>query len=345
MSVCPVSPHDTSACPASPSDKRLAVCAALLLAAASLLAGCSGNARPVPKAVFIVVDGIPADVVESVPTPAIDAIAAQGGYTRAWLGGDTGSETESPTVSAVGYQSLITGTWANKHGVLDNEAGNPDYRYWDIFRIAKAQDPPLHTAIFSTWQDNRTKLVGDGLASAGGHKIDYAYDGLELDTSRFPHEGGDPELDEYIALIDDAVALEAARYLRASGPDLSWVYLQYTDDVGHRFGDGPQMAAAVQAMDRRIAQIARAVAERSGEDWLILVTTDHGRDDADGREHGGQSARERTIWIATNSHRLNRRFKENPAIVDILPSIAAHLRIDIPVEVAAELDGRPFIDP
>jgi len=318
----------------------------LIIVLLVVLSACSADEKaPVPKAVFIILDGITADTVERLPTPHLDALAAEGGYTRSFVGGEVGGPSESPTVSAVGYQSLITGTWANKHNVYDNDVNDPDYGYWDIFRIAKHHDPMLTTAVFSTWEDNRTKLLGDGLAAAGGHKIDYAFDGLENDSDRYPHVGGDPELDEYISDIDDAVAAEAARYLRAEGPDLSWVYLQYTDDAGHRYGDGPDMDAAVQAMDRHVGEITGALAQRSGEDWLVVVTTDHGRDAIDGREHGEQSERERTTWIVTNSRRLNARFANSPPIVDILPSIAAHLGLEIPPAVAAKLDGESFIDP
>ena len=84
---------------------------------------------PSPKVVFVIVDGIPADVIERVPTPAIDAIAAVGGYGRATVGGPIGTVGETPTISAPGYMSLVTGTWANKHNVYDNYGISPDYDY------------------------------------------------------------------------------------------------------------------------------------------------------------------------------------------------------------------------
>ncbi|MEZ5027997.1 MAG: hypothetical protein R2765_04345 [Ferruginibacter sp.] len=43
-------------------------------------------AQPNKKALFVG-DGIPADVVEKVNTPNLDAIAKVGGYTRAHVGG------------------------------------------------------------------------------------------------------------------------------------------------------------------------------------------------------------------------------------------------------------------
>lgn len=296
-----------------------------------------------PKALFIIVDGIPADVLESAATPYIDAIASAGGYARAYVGGEAGGPSESPTVSAVGYNSLLTGTWANKHNVYTNGIENPDYQYWDVFRMAKSHDPNLQTALFSTWEDNRTKLIGEGLPQAGGRKLDYFFDGFENDLQRFPHDEGS----QYIRHIDALVSNEAARHVSETGPDLSWVYLQYTDDVGHRFGDGDELDSAVSVMDGNIGKIWRAVQLRQAserEDWLVIVTTDHGRNIETGRSHGGQTERERTIWIATNSSRLNENFYERPAIVDILPSITTHLGIEMPDEIARQLDGASFID-
>ena len=298
--------------------------------------------QKVPKTVFIIVDGIPADVLEKANTPYIDEISAEGAYTHAYVGGDIGTSNESPTISAVGYQSLLTGTWANKHNVYDNSPKAVNYHYWDIFRLAKNHDKNLQTAIFSTWLDNRTVLLGDGLPAAGGKKFDYHFDGFELDEQRFPHDANK----KYIQKIDQLVASEAANYIVAKGPDLSWVYLEYTDDVGHKLGDSDEQIQAVEWTDGQVAKIWQSLKTRmaeQNEDWLIIVTTDHGRDVLTGKHHGGQSARERTTWIATNAKQLNSRFNNTPAIVDILPSIATFMHITIPTDIAAQLDGQSFI--
>ena len=313
-----------------------------LTGALLLFAGSSIHAAT-PKAVFILLDGIPADLVESVSTPFFDEIAKDGGYARAYVGGQAGGASESPTVSAVGYNSLLTGTWANKHRVYSNQIRSPDYRYWDIFRLVKQHNPVLNTALFSTWEDNRTKLLGHGRPEAGGDKLDYYFDGFENDEQRFPYD----EAREYIKQIDDLVSREAARYLAQHGPDLSWVYLEFTDDIGHLYGDGDEMAAAITLMDTNVGRIWRSVQARQqaeDEDWLVLITTDHGRDALTGKSHGGQTDRERTIWIATNSTALNEHFRNLPGIVDILPSILTHLEIAVPQAVSEQFDGKSFID-
>ena len=315
----------------------------VLTAIVLLLLSVSAGAGERPKVVIVLIDGIPADVVESVSTPALDDIAGESGYTRAYVGGTPGEPSESPTVSSVGYSSLMTGTWSYKNNVWSNAIEAPNYDYWDMFRVAKHHDSQLVTSIYSTWTDNRTKLIGDGLPAAGGAKLDHYVDGFDLDTERFPV---DPDSD-YIREIDTVVADAAAAHIEEVGPDLSWVYLQYTDDVAHLYGDSPEFAAAVQFMDQQTGKIWRAVQEREAahdEDWLVIVTTDHGRDAATGKDHGEQSERERTIWVVTNSDRLNERFYQYPAIVDILPSVAAHLGLTMPDEIRAQLDGQSFID-
>ena len=315
-----------------------------------LLAGCcwalvamSQSGARAKKVLFVIADGIPADVIERIHPPHLEEIALAGKYMRAHVGGDKDTYSETPTISAVGYNSLLTGTWVNKHNVWGNDIKAPNYRYWNIFRLLKDQYPDKKTAVFSSWTDNRTKLVGENLPDAGNIHLDYHADGYELDTVNFPHD----RARDFKHRIDEKVTDEAAANIRAHAPDLSWVYLEYTDDMGHMHGDGPEFDSAVTKMDAQVGRLWAAIRYREQhykEDWLIVITTDHGRDEATGRGHGGQSTRQRTTWIVLNDPHLNdyARFY-TPGIVDIMPTIARFLQVRVPDNIAWETDGIPLI--
>jgi predicted AlkP superfamily pyrophosphatase or phosphodiesterase len=296
------------------------------------------------KIVFLILDGIPAQDLERVATPNLDQIASQGGYSRAYTGGLAGGYSESPTISAVGYNTLLTGTWAHKHQVWGNGIKAPNYQYWTIFRYLREVRPDAKVAIFSTWQDNRTKLLGENLPQTNFLRLNQSLDGLELDTLRYPHDSQS----DYIHRIDQRVAEEAADYLRNQGPDLTWVYLQYTDDMGHRHGRSSELDAAIEKADAQVGLIWQAVQERQqkGEDWQLWITTDHGRKEPDGKGHGGQSDAEREIWISTNAKDLNARFHSGQAaMVDLLPSMIRFFNLVVSERQERELDGVPLIGP
>ncbi len=323
--------------------KNLLVAACLVVVA---LQSCTKKESQAPvekKAIFVILDGIPADVLDTVPTPNLDKIIAEGGITKAIMGGEKDAYSQTPTISAVGYNTVLTGVWANKHNVWGNSIKDPNYHYPTLFRLLKDNNPEKKVAIYSTWLDNRTKLVGDGLPQTGNLAIDYHFDGLEKDTVSYPHD----EERTYIHLIDEEVSKKAAEEILEKSPDLTWMYLEFTDDMSHKFGNSPQYVDAIKKADVQIGRVWDAIKQREdkfNEDWLIVLTTDHGRED-NGYGHGGQSDRERSVWIATNFPETNSHFDEIGATVDIFPSIANFLELGIPKEQAMELDGVPFIGP
>lgn len=302
---------------------------------------CTSLFAKTKKAVYIIIDGVPADQIERLHTPAIFDIASRGAYGRAYTGGEIGGYSQTATISAIGYTNLLTSTWFNKHNVGGNSNLQPNYNYWTIFRIAKEQPKDYKTAIYSSWTDNRTVLVGEGKKETNNLKIDYVKDGYDLDTIRFPKK----EKDLHIFDIDEQISKDAAEGIRKDAPDLSWVYLWYTDDAGHIAGNGAFFDEYVRKADNQVARIWEAVKYREAnfdEEWMVVVTTDHGRGE-NGHGHGGQSWRERTTWVSTNVQ-VNSHFTSGSlAITDVAPSICRFMGFEVPQPVLWEQDGMPFI--
>ena len=317
----------------------------LLFIFISVMFGATAFPQAKPKVVIVIADGIPADVIERLRPAALMEIAHAGFYTRAFVGGGRGDYTETPTISAPGYTDLFTGTWGYKHNVWDNGHQHPNYHYPTLFRLLKTARPESRTAIFSTWTDNRTVLLGAGLPQTDYLKIDDVYDGYELDTLQYPHD----RRRNYIHQIDERVIAEADSVIRTKAPDLSWIYLEYTDDIGHGTGTGVLFDSAVLLLDGQMKKIRDAIRFReltSNENWLLVITTDHGRDSVTGRNHGGQSDRERTTWMILNQPDSNRYVSTSgAAIVDIYPTAAHFLRIPLPLDLTEELDGIPLTGP
>ena len=115
------------------------------------------------------------------------------------------------------------------------------------------------------------------------------------------------------------------------------MYLEFTDDMGHRYGDSEPFHEAIRLMDDQMGRLWKAIQYREknfAEDWMLVITTDHGRDAATGKGHGGQSDRERSTWMVTNAKNRNVQFTSTPGIVDIMPTLARHLDITLPKELS-----------
>lgn len=279
-------------------------------------AACAPDART-PKVLIIGIDGVRPDVLADVPTPHIDRLIATGSFSDSAL-------TGLPTISGPGWSSMLIGVRPAKHGVLNNDFTTNRYAaYPDLFSRIEQVRPALETYAVADW----LPLVS---TDAGGPLIGRADSVVVLNG----YDLGWPEADSIAATL-------AAAYLREADPDLAFVYLGNPDETSHHdesIGEGYR--AAIALADRHVGWLIAALRSRptyGAEDWLVLVSTDHGRR-ADGG-HGGESPEERIIfYLASGPSAHVGRPGVTPNVQDVAVTAYAHLGIAI--DPVWGLDGR-----
>nr|WP_281381998.1 alkaline phosphatase family protein [Nocardiopsis mwathae] len=223
-----------------------------------------------------------------------------------------------PTVSGPGWSTVLTGVWPAKHRVRDNSfGGNRLSRYPDFLTRIETVRPELATHAVSSWAP-----ITDTLLSP---KVD----------ERVSTPG-----DEY----DEGTTERAVARLRDADPDAMFVHLDNIDHAGHRHGAASrEYLEAIRGADAQVGRMLDAVAARSshgGEDWLIMVTADHGHTASGG--HGGFSRAERqTFLVAAGGSITPGSERSDAKMPDAAASALAHLGITLDPEW--NLDGRPLL--
>jgi predicted AlkP superfamily pyrophosphatase or phosphodiesterase len=255
---------------------------------------------------MIGIDGCRPDALLAADTPCMDTLIDDGALSVL-------AQTCAVTSSGPSWSSLLTGTWPAKHGVQDNSfAGARFDRYPHVFVRAKEARPELVTVSFVHWAPIHEQIVvGADLSRACGSAQE--------------------------------VENEAVRALQEGDPDFLFLHLDDVDHAGHESGysvDVPAYLEAIAQADRHVGAVLSAVRERprfEEEDWLILVTTDHG---GSGTSHGQNIPEHRTIFLIVSGPAAVRgTIEPAPKTVDAAATALVHL--GIAPDPSWELDGRP----
>lgn len=297
---------------------RVAACCVL----ATIVAPATAEPAAARKALFIGIDGTRFDAVRAARTPHLDRLVAEGVHADDCLIlGDRYRGND--TISGPGWSSILTGVWADKHGVNDNSFHGRRYdRHPHLFTLLKRRSPGAVTASLVTWKPIEEFIVADADVRRAFHDDTRAY-------ARY-----------------DAEAAAAAVALLAEGPiDCLFVYFGQVDETGHAHGfhpGVPQYVAAIETVDAHVGALLDAVARRptrSAEDWIVVVTSDHG---GRGTGHGkGHDVPEilRSFLIVSGDAAERGRFDAQTYLVDAPATVLAHLGVEPAPEW--ELDGRP----
>ncbi|MCX6489237.1 MAG: alkaline phosphatase family protein [Mycobacterium sp.] len=191
------------------------------------------------------------------------------------------------TISGPSWTTILTGVWDNKSGVINNIFNPAPYDAWPtVFNLVEAHNPEIDTAVIADW-----KYIND-IGAAGAFPV-AADDNIfvPFDTS---WEGTD----------DDVTTATIARINATQAADSSFIfsYQVAVDEAGHAYGGGsPEYAAAIRNTSKNIAAIMAAVDAwetlNPGEEWTVIVTTDHGHQQSVGFGHGFQSPNETSSFV------------------------------------------------
>ena len=241
------------------------------------------------KAIILGYDGCRADilVVKSEDNSAVSALLKDGASINLmYCGGVNYPEANTQdTSTAPGWCSILTGQWADVHGVTGNDI--PKSMEAKTLMTTLTEDGTIGSAIFITkWaghfsRENATYLPE--VEYCGDHALPVTFTKCRNDSAS--HKAVLEEIN------DEACS------------DFIFVIYEPTDSVGHNKGfsfNNPEYKGAFRDADAYAYEAIEAIKARETydtEDWLIIVTSDHG---GIGTGHGDESIQERMTFVVMN---------------------------------------------
>ena len=216
------------------------------------------------RVLMIGIDGVRSDALQVAVTPNLDGLIAGGFFSPDALNDDI-------TISGPGWSAIHCGVRSGKHNVVDNSFAGQNYvQYPGWLKRVEDAHPEWNTVSASQWSPINSQIVG-----------------TTADV-----------------VVNPSSAAQATQTvvgaLTTGDPHAIFVHLDDPDYAGHAYGFSPFVFPyldAIEQMDVLIGQMLDAMESRPDfveEDWLVLVTTDHG---GIGTVHGGNSMEERRVFV------------------------------------------------
>ena len=316
----------------------IAACLSLSLACVPALALTPSSAdsqkSKTQKALLIGVDGMQYEKLQEAIAQNMAPHIGSLKLAKSYIGGIDGTSTEQLTNSGPGWATILTGSWVNRHqvdannGALRNQAPS-------LFEQLKRAAPQRKTTNIVSWgtiNDNFAEDIAQGYIDSATKCLD----------------------------VDQCVADKAGYELEHGESDLVFAHFDEPDLAGHDHGFATEYQQAIQGVDAQVGQLLSALERRQAthpkEDWLIIVSPDHGRRLPDGYSHGQQTLSEKTTFIAMNKS-ANAQLTDpvsaptNPghsglygfaSQADITPTILKHFGVT-PEAAQHSMDGLPLI--
>ncbi len=241
------------------------------------------------KVIIIGYDGCRADVLVEMQNEnsGINSLLKDGASINlSYCGGVNYPEKNTQdTSTAPGWCSILTGVWADKHGITANDI-TKSLEHKTLL-TSLVEDKTIDSSTFITrWKghfvrDNATYLEEKEYCEK--NKLNVSFNRCENDEAS--HEYTLSEIN------------------KKDCADFIFVIYEPTDSTGHDYGftyNNPKYRKAFVTADNYAYEAIEAIKSRetySTEDWLIIITSDHG---GVGKGHGDESIQERMTFIVMN---------------------------------------------
>lgn len=243
-----------------------------------------------PKALLIGFDGARADtmhllcestdekvtgVLFNSAYSAVQTLKAEGGLYLSYAGGEPHAPQETST--AQGWAAILTGVWGTENGVVKHVPLKTNCP--TVLRELAMQGKK--SAFLAEWADHFTITYKDEIDIAKREKLPLIFQ----------------------KYADDRALESAFLEQIAEGTDCIFGIFEAPDYNGHSTGfslENPRYAAGVCRLDNVAYRLMETVKSRptyEEEDWLIMITSDHGGHDL---RHGTQKQFDRMTFIASN---------------------------------------------
>ena len=241
------------------------------------------------KAIIIGYDGCRADILNAMieEKSAISSMLHDGATIKlTYCGGVNYPEKNTQdTSTAPGWCSILTGVWADKHGITANDiTKSMEHK---TLLTSLVEENTIDSSIFITkWKghfDRKNATYLEEKAYCEDNNLNVVFTRCEDDEASFNYT------------ITEIEQEKCADFL--------FVIYEHTDSAGHNSGftyNNPKYRDAFIEMDNYGYDTIKAIEGRETyetEDWLIIITSDHG---GIGTDHGGASIQERMTFIVTN---------------------------------------------
>ena len=245
--------------------------------------------KKVKKAIFIGYDGFRVDGLNNIKdldNSAIMYVKSLGGLYHTFSGGVAG-KNEQATSTAPSWMAMLTGGWGDYNGITDNsQMKNPNAK---TFLTEQAENG--RCASFTTsWREHTELSYRPDIANSIKNNISVEYTHQIDDTAT------------YYQILKYVSKPAGEEKIPEQDPDCIFFTLEYTDHAGHSTGykSNDEYIQACKDDENYGYDIIKTIEARSTydeEDWLIVISTDHG---GKGTGHGGQTSMEKLTWLACN---------------------------------------------